>query len=128
MRHRCEGGGGAGGQGFGWRQVQRGRGTGGRFGAREGRPVSASDWTLMLNPLRAPPPQVPGGIAPREGVLLCQRLGALDKAGLFDGGPPALRAKWEAGYLAMLRHMCTAPTIAKVRRGYMGLYFGWKAW
>ena len=109
--------------------MQRGRGAGGRFGGQGGAPGFSQRLDPNAEPsLCPPPPQVPGGIAPREGVLLCQRLGALDKAGLFDGGPPALRAKWEAGYLAMLRHMCTAPTIAKVRRGYMGLYFGWKAW
>ena len=46
-------------------------------------------------------------------MLLCQRMGALDKAGLMDPYP-AIKAKWEAGYLGMIKHMCSSPEVPKV--------------
>ena len=117
----------AGGQGFGWRQVQRGRGAEGRFGAREGRPISASDWTLMLNPLRAPPlsgawwdrPQGRGAALPATGGTgqgRAVRRRPPSPAGQVGGGLP--------GHAAPHVHCPHHRQGEAVTRGYLGVTWG----
>jgi hypothetical protein len=60
------------------------------------------------------PGQLPAGsLSSKEGSALCQRLGSLEKTGIFEG-LPSLRAKWESSFLRTLKHMCSSPNVPKV--------------
>ncbi|GAX77356.1 hypothetical protein CEUSTIGMA_g4802.t1 [Chlamydomonas eustigma] len=62
------------------------------------------------------PGQLPTGtLSSKEGSALCQRLGSLEKTGIFEG-LPALRAKWEHSFLRTLKHMCSSPDVPKELR------------
>lgn len=58
------------------------------------------------SPTRPPFPPAPIPPPPQN----AQRLGALEKQGLFDS--PGLKAAWESAFLGLLRQLCTSPAIA----------------
>ena len=60
-----------------------------------------------------PYPQQSGSLTSKEGILLCQRLGTLEKLGLFEG---PLHGVWETIFLRLMRQLCTSPTVAQVKR------------
>ena len=58
-----------------------------------------------------PYPGQTGSLSSKEGILLCQRLGTLEKLGLFEG---TLRKTWETTFLRLIMQLCTSGTLPQV--------------
>ena len=67
-----------------------------------------------------PYPGQMGSVTLKEGILLLQRLGTLEKYGVFDHPQqpqPQTRNQWESAFLGLMRTLCTGPNVPQVRQG-----------
>lgn len=74
----------------------------------------------LLNPY----PNMTGILTVKESILLCQRLGTLDKMGVFEG---PLRAKWEAAFVSFIGRLCKGEGVSPVSQP-VGRLTGWGVW
>ncbi|KAF5825864.1 hypothetical protein DUNSADRAFT_6305, partial [Dunaliella salina] len=60
-----------------------------------------------------PYPGQTGQLSLKEGVLLCQRLGMLER--MVAIADPGLRATFESSFVQLVQKLCSAPQVPKVR-------------
>jgi hypothetical protein len=61
-----------------------------------------------------PYPQQQGTLITKEIILLCQRLGLLEKQGILSNVEPTLRGKIEGAFLKLMHQLCTQPSLPQV--------------
>jgi transformation/transcription domain-associated protein len=61
-----------------------------------------------------PYPDQQGTLTVKETILVCQRLGLLEKQNILANVEPTLRAKIEGAFHKLLHQLCTQPSLPKV--------------